>query len=328
MSDRARQIAKLLLRASVAAVLLLWVFRQVDLEQFRRTATTARWDFLVGVWLLTVLFSSLQAYTLQLALRRQGCEVNLRTLLAATCVTAFYSLFLPGILSTGIKWYILKRSTGKGTNVLSSMLYNQVTLSIVMLVIGLAGLILVNPADILLPGVPGWVLPTISGGMMAIIVLLSMLAVSERTGGVVVRLLTVYLRALPPAARGKGREMLTQVAIFQTAGWRFHSIVALVNLVDALVIGVAMYVFAARAAHVIAPVGVLISLCAIVFVLGKIPVSVANLGVREVTLVGLLGLYGVDKAGALLMSMVMFSGLVFLAALGGAYQLYWSLTKR
>jgi uncharacterized membrane protein len=75
------------------------------------------------------------------------------------------------------------------------------------------------------------------------------------------------------------------------------------------------------------PVGALVWLCAVIFVLGKIPITIANLGVREVTLVGLLGLYGVAKSAALLMSMVMFSGLVFLGLLGAVYQLYWSAKR-
>ncbi len=36
----------------------------------------------------------------------------------------------------------------------------------------------------------------------------------------------------------------------------------------------------------------------------------------------------IDKPVALLMSMVTFSGLIFVAGLGMAYQPYWSLSKR
>ena len=89
--------------------------------------------------------------------------------------------------------------------------------------------------------------------------------------------------------RGKGQEMLNQVVVFQNAGWRFHLWIALLNVIDGLFVGLLMYFFAARAAHVVVPMGMLIWLCAIVFVLSKIPISVANLGVREVTLIGSAG---------------------------------------
>ncbi len=325
MSIRGNKWVKLAARFLVAAVLFAWVFSQVDIEQFGRTVSAARWHYLIGVWLLTVLFSLLQSYALQIILRRQGCPVGLHKLFAATCVTALYSLVLPGIVSTGVKWYILKRSTGKGTHVLSGMLYNQVTLALVMTVMGLAGLMVTNPIQALLPEARRWVLPFICGFLLVAIVLLSVLALNERTGGPVLRLGMTLVRPLPALVREKSREVLTQIATFQTSGWRFHLAIAALNLVDCVGVGLLIYLFAAGAASVAVSLGVLLWLNAVVYVLGRIPISVANLGVREVTLVSLLGLYGVDRSAALLMSMVLFSSLLFIALLGVGYKLWWSV---
>ncbi len=316
---------RLVARFLVAAGLFAWVFSQVDVGQFWRTVSTAKWHYLIGVWVLTVLFSLLQSYALQVILQRQGCPVGLHMLFATTCVTALYSLVLPGILSTGVKWYILKRSTGKGTHVLSGMLYNQVTLAVVMTVLGLAGLIVTNPTRAIVPEAHHWVLPFVCGVALAVILLLSVLALNPRTGGPVIRLLMATVRPLPSVVRAKSREVLTQIATFQTSGWRFHAAIAAINLVDCLFVSLLVYFFAAGAASVAVPLGVLIWLGSVVYVLGRIPISVANLGVREVTLVGLLGLYGVDKSAALLMSMVLFSSLIFLALVGVVYKLRWSL---
>ncbi len=322
MSPRAKQILRLLAKVFVTAILLAWVFSQIDLGQFWRTVTATKWHYLIGVWLATVLFSLLQAVALQIILRKQDCDVGVHTLLAATCVTAYYSLVLPGIVSTGVKWYILKRSTGKGSNVLSSMLYNQATLAVVMVV---AGLMALGHFELQMSNfrfaVACW-------GLAGLVVLSSILLLNDRTGGPVTRLLMASLRPLPRYLRENGRAVLQQVAVFQTAGWRFHLLVAVINVIDGLLVGLLIYFLAARAAYVVVPIGVLIWLCAVVFVLSKIPITIANLGVREVTLVGLLGLYGVDKSAALLMSMVMFTGLIFMGLLGAAHQLYWSLTKR
>jgi hypothetical protein len=65
-------------------------------------------------------------------------------------------------------------------------------------------------------------------------------------------------------------------------------------------------------------------LWAVIYVLGRVPISVANLGVREVILVGLLTIYGVDKSQALLMSMILFSALVVMAIIGAIYQIFWA----
>ena len=126
MTDRTRRILGLLLRVLVATILLAWVFTQVDFGQFARTVKAAQVALPHrSCGLSNVVFSLLQSYALQIILRKQECQVGLDRLFAVSCVTAMYSLILFGIVSTGVKWYMLKRTTGKGTNVLSSMLYNQ-----------------------------------------------------------------------------------------------------------------------------------------------------------------------------------------------------------
>jgi hypothetical protein len=97
---------------------------------------------------------------------------------------------------------------------------------------------------------------------------------------------------------------------------------------ETLVGGVVTYILAARTAHVIAPLSVFVWLCAAIYVLGRLPISVANLGVREATLVGFLAVYGVEKPAAMLMSMILFSALVFMAIIGAVYQLSWTVTAK
>lgn len=313
----------------MAVVLLGWVFSHVDFAHFRQTVQAARWQYLLGVWGATALFFWVQAVALRWILRKQDCDVSLNTIFGASCVTSLYGLVLPGIVSTGVKWYILKRTTGKGINVLSAMLYNQVTLTVVMMAVGLVGLIAVNPAKALWPGIQqAWVVPLLCGVLLAILLLVSILAVNERTGGPVIRLLVAALRPLPAAVQEKGQTVLAQIATFQSAGWRFHLTIASINVVDGLLVGLLWYLFSAWAAAVAAPVSVLIWLCAIVFVMGKIPITIANIGVREWVLVSLLPVYGVTRSAALLMSMILLSSLVFMAALGVVYQVLWTIQSR
>jgi uncharacterized membrane protein YbhN (UPF0104 family) len=328
MSDRTKQILKLVAKLAVALILLVWVFSLVERDSFRAALQNARWHYLVAVWSGNVLFALLQAYTLRLILRKQDCEVGLHTLFATTCVTAFYSLFLPGLMSTGVKWYILKRSTGKGVNVLSGMVYNQATLTIVLLIAGLVALALASPtqpasAD---PARPSH-LPIVCLALAGFLVVSTVAVLNDRTGGPALRLLRAALYPWPHAVQEKGRAVLDQIAVFQTAGWRFHAIIALLNVLDGLLVGSLIYLLAARAAAVVVPIGALVWLYAVVFALSKIPITIGNLGVREVTLVGVLGLYGVSHSAALLMSMVWFSGAIFMGLLGAAYQLYWGAKR-
>ncbi len=329
LSVRTKQILKFFAKIAVSVVLLAWVFWEVDFSQFLQTVKAAHWQYLFGVWGATTLFSGVQSVVLQRCLRQQQCTVGLNTIFGATCITSLYALVVPGFVRTGVKWYLLTRATGKGTRVLSAMLYNQVALTAMMMAVGLAGLIAMNPTQAFVPGAQRrWLVPLLCSVALAGLALAATLALNERTSGPVFRLLQAALRPLPQVVQEKGRTLLTQIATFQSAGWRFHVTIALLNVVDVLIVGWLWYLFAAWAAGVAVPAGVLVWLCAVVFLLNTLQITFANLGVREMALVVLLAGYGVGRSAALLMSMILLSSMVFLAALGAVYQLLWAVQAR
>lgn len=326
MTPRAKQTVKLTIRILVTVGLLIWVFSQIDLRNFIEAAKTARWRYLIAVWAFTVLYFSIESMEMRLILRKQLCNVSIKTLFGASAVTSLYGMFLPGILSTGVKWYILRQDTGKGTNVLSSMLYSQLVLLVVMTVVGLTALIVTNPAPLLLQDTKNThLLPVVAGILLMATLAGGILLLNARTGRRITRSVGYLLRPLSERIRQKGDQILTQIEVFQTAGVWFHLKIALLALTATMVACVCMYDSAARAANITVPPGVFIWLCALVFALGRIPISVANLGVREVTVVSLLAFYGVEKSAALLMSMILFSAQVFMAHIGAVYQLSWAL---
>lgn len=329
MTTRSKQLTKFLIRALITAGLLVWVFSQIDLGQFGQAVKTARWQLLIAVWVLTVIFFWIRSIKMQLILKKQDCKVGIATIFRASAVTSLYSMILPGLLSTGAKWYILKQDSGKGSNVLSSMVYNQLVTMFVMIVFGLAALIITNPVLLLKTDVNNrWLLPFICGILLTVIILISLLLLSRRTGGKIIDGFGFLLRPFPVKIRQKGLEILDQITTFQAAGAGFHLKIASITIIDTLIGGVIIYVLSARAANVAAPTGVLVWICAAICVLGRVPISVANLGVREITLVGLLGIYGVEKSQALLMSMIIFSALVFMAVIGAMYQIFWAVSSK
>jgi uncharacterized membrane protein YbhN (UPF0104 family) len=329
MTTRGKQIAKLLIRILITGGLLVWVFSQIDLGQFGQAIKTARWQLLIAVWVLTVFFFWIRSIKMQLILKKQDCKVGIATIFRASAVTSLYSMILPGVLSTSAKWYILKKDSGKGSNVLSSMVYNQLSTIFIMIVFGLAALMITNPVLLLkTEATSQWLLPLICGILLTVLIVISLLLLNSRTGGKINNGFGYLLRPLSLKIRQKGREILDQIAIFQAAGAGFHLKIALITTIDTLIGGVIIYVLSARAANVAAPTGVLVWICAAICVLGRVPISVANLGVREVTLVGLLGIYGVEKSQALLMSMIIFSALILMAVIGAMYQIFWAVRSK
>ncbi|MGD8500596.1 MAG: lysylphosphatidylglycerol synthase transmembrane domain-containing protein, partial [Phycisphaerales bacterium] len=314
MTTRDRQLLKLFVRILITTGLLAWVFSQIELGQLWQTMKMARWQFLIAVWVLTAIIFWIRSIQMQLILKRQGCNVDCATIFGATAVTCLYGLIMPGMLSTGVKWYVLKKDTGKPGNVLSSMLYNQLSIMVVTTALGLAALMIANPMPLFAANSEKqWLLPVVCGMLLAAVLLAALLLWSNRVGGKIIKVLELLLRPFPGKIRQKGQEILDQIAVFQAAGWRFHLTVALISITGTLIGGVITYALAARSANIVAPVSVFVWLCAVVYILGRLPISVANLGVREVTLVGFLAIYSVEKSDALLMSMILFSALVVMA---------------
>ena len=329
MTGRTKQTLKLTLRILVTTALLAWVFNQVDLGQFVGTVKSAKWKYLLGVWAYTVVFFWIESLVMQIILRKQGCEVKFNTIFGASALTSLYGMVLPGILSTGVKWYVLQRDTGKGIHVLSGMLYNQFILLLVMAAVGLSAVIITNPATVLLTDTRNaWLLPVVCAILLAAVVGLWLLMLSPRAGGLIIKSLGVLLKVLPQKVRHKGADVLGQFASFQTAGIWFHLKVAAWTLLATLVACILQYDAAAKAANISVPLGVSCWLCAAVIGLGRIPISVSNLGVREVTLVGVLAFYGVEKSAALVMSMILFSSAVFMALIGAGYQIWWMMRAK
>jgi uncharacterized membrane protein YbhN (UPF0104 family) len=329
MTTRSTQLAKFLIRILITTGLLVWVLSQIDLGQFGQAIKTARWQLLIAVWLVTAVISFINTIKMQLILKKQGCSVGLNMLFGTSAMTILYGMIIPGILSTGVKWYILKKSTGKGSNVLSSMVYNQLTIIIAMMVFGLGALMIINPISLLTTEVKNqWLLPIVSGILLVAILSVTLLILNGRTGGKIINMLKFLLGPLPANARQKGHTLIDHIAVFQTVGAWFHINMAFITIIANIIGGGFLYVLSARAANVNAPLAVLVCLCAAVYVLGRVPISVANLGVREVTLVGFLGIYGVEKSSALLMSMILFSAVVFMAVIGAMYQIYWAVSSK
>jgi len=325
MTTRSKQLTKFLIRILITTVLLVWVFSRIDLQQFWQTVRTARWQFLIAVWILAVIFFLINSIKMQLILKKQDCTVDIATIFGASAVTCLYSMILPGVLSTGVKWYILKKGTGKPSNVLSSMLYNQLSMMFVMMVFGLIALMVTDPTT---NTRNRWLLPAICSILLAAIILISLLLLNSRTGGKIIKGLRLLLRPFPVKIRQKSQEILDQIATFQAAGAKFHLTIASVTVIASLGVGVFIYFLSAKAANITVPLGVFVWLYAIIYVLARLPISVANLGVREFTLVGLLALYGVEKSQALLMSMILFSAVIFMAVIGAIYQLFWAVTAK
>lgn len=319
-SDK-KQTAKLLVRILVTVLLLVWVFGKTDLRQFVLSMKTIRLEFLAAVWFITAVVYWINAAKMRLILKEQDCIVDTGTLFGVSAIVSLYSMILPGPVSSSVKWYLLKKDTGKGSNVLSSMVYNQLSEMVIVTLLGLIAIALANTT--------GQLQIRIIPIMIAVVIIvMCALLLNTKTGKKINDLCRHILKPLPVAVRKGGEKVLSQLEAFQTIHWQFHFKIILLTLVAALAGGVAVYIYAAKAAGINVPIGVLVWQCVAVYLLGKLPISIANLGIREATLVGTMAIYGVGASAAILMSMILFSTMVLMAVIGAIYQCIWITTPK
>ncbi len=324
-----RKWLKLLLRILVSLAALTWVLNQVDLSEFREAVTSAQWEFLGIVWVFNAVLFWGRSFRFQLILRKLNCAVDVNTLFGSSAVMALYGMVMPGILSLATKWYIIKRATGKGAHVASAMLYNQISIMVVMVAFGLLALVISNPLEQL--SINSTQVKWLALGCIFLFVIVTVIfaaLLSRRAGKHIDAIADRMLRPLPLALRQKALLVLSQLRAFRTVGVWFHIVVGFLTLITGAIGCGILYLLAAKAANISVPIMVLIWLQAIVYILGRIPISVANCGPREIMLVTTLGIYGVDRPHALLMSAIIFSAHIFLAFIGALYQLSWSFYKK
>jgi len=281
------------------------------------------------VWGVSLAFFVVRSYRLRLILKQQSVDVGTYTIFKVSAATALYSLVLPGVMSTGVKWYILKKATGKGTNIFNSMVYNQLSEIIVMTCCALAVLTITNPTSLLFPATENhWLLPTLCSIGLLLLVASTLFLLIPQTSGYVLRALDYMVKPLPDKVRNKARQTLQEATMFHDTGWSFHFTMVLLNILTQVVGTVVVYILAAKAANFSVPLTVHVWLASLVFILGRIPISIAGLGVREITLVGILTAYGIEESSALLMSMILFSTVIIKAMIGAGFVIQRSLAGK
>lgn len=313
MIDRKRRVLKLLLRLLITMVLLWVVIKKIDLAELRRTAVQVKIRYLILVMVLYAFSFWVRSFRFSLILRILNCSVKTLKIFFVSSITMLYGLALPGLVSTSIKWYILKEHTGKASNVLSCMAYNQISELIIKILIGLIAVILANPST-------GDTLPFVCGGIALIILFFCILILNKVTGTWINRMFKDIFHPCPPSLRKNIHKILGQIEMFQTAGWGFHLKMVMISIFASL-IGIFIFIYAAKAASINVPPVALAWQCSVIFVLSRLPISIANLGIREIALIEFLGIYGVAKPDAFLMSMVIFTGVLFIATIGIICQL-------
>jgi hypothetical protein len=311
------------LRLCVAVGLLMLAVSQVDMGSV--LAILQQTDLVAFSLLVLMWFGILyvQSFQTALGIKPLGLSVDLGAMFQAYLGSMFYNLFLPASAVGGIVWYKIGRPGGKLIEAGLLLFFFRLLQTILVLGIGLLGVWF----DTGLRQTPmGWM----SGLLLLIGLFVALPFVSPRATQAMHHLATPFLHLPPPnLIRHQVQRVWQAVQVFQQLPHAtLLGVIGLSLLMHS--IGIWRVGLAAQAVGVQQSLLVLAWTYILVYIISLIPISVAGLGVRDVTIVMLLSRYGVPEAQALSMSLLLFSALVVIGLVGGLVEAwtFWRYSRQ
>lgn len=265
---------------------------------------------------LQLLLRLLTAWRMQLIARAQGLSLSLFQMLRILFATAFYRLFLPGFLAGGavtFAKYIQHGATP--TSALTNLFANKGLETMIVVMLG-AWFWLYDQSVSMI-----WL-------VLAFVVLTALSVIGFRLAFGHYGNLHWLARKLGREGNSKLRQqlatLLRRAATLGTLPLGSVCKLLLLAVGSHLLAAASMLTFAsAMGIHV--PYSTVMWVFSAVYMMGMLPLSIGNIGVREATMIFLLQPFGVSPAEIIAWSFLMYGGLVFSAmvgALGEGYDLW------
>jgi hypothetical protein len=307
-----------LLRLSFSGLLLALIFTEIDLAGVWAGLKVGNAQWVVPSIALYFGIRYVWAYRMSLGLNHLQIPFAIPRLFVIILISIFYSLILPGSVITGgaVSWHKLSRSNRMHAEVGALLIYLRVVDTLALLGIGLVWMWF----DVHFSSSS---FKVIVGILLAGVVLVSLPffcpAVTRRIEQIGQPL--VNRLSLPQWLRDKSGELWRALKAFQTLEKLNVALIFGLSLVAHALGAVVFYLFAlAIDMHIsFLAIG---WMCSVISILQLIPFSVAGLGVREVSLVILLGEYGIPEAQALTFSLAIFGLMAIGGMVGGVLEVW------
>jgi uncharacterized membrane protein YbhN (UPF0104 family) len=265
-------------------------------------------------WLIGLTARGGEALQLSWIMRRAKLAVYPAQVFLASSLSTLYGLFLPGdLVASTVKWAYLSNVTQQRSRVLNAIVYNRVVTLIAWLLGGSLAIAADNPwRDGRMVSVAIAALAALGSGAVVLY--------HPRTGVAVDRLLgAASARLLPGSIDQRVGYLIASLAPMRQFPWSLHASVLAMSCFNA---GLLFLAFAtmAVAVGIEVPWLVLVWVWMLVLLVRQLPISFQGVGVREVTLVVLLGRCGVPQAAAFSLGLLGLTHVLLFATLGLAFQ--------
>lgn len=313
-----------LLKAAVSAGLLLVIFRSVPFSAIWSSLRQAHlWDVAAGLS-FAVPITVIAALRLQLLLSSIGIPVPLGQVLRINLTSSFYSLLLPGFLSTGVlRWYRLNRAGSPGAHTFAVLLLSR----------------LIETTIVVVSGLTFWLLEGMPGDERVMVPLFAAL---------VVGLGAVYLIGFNRATAERVRTSLTIGRMARVSASVREPLLAVVDAIRDLghplarrrvtvvglslvahLLGILLFLCFARGLDIALPLPAAGYTRSMLLVAGMLPLSIGGFGVREAGMILLLQPYGVAAERAVALAFLLLGRDLIGISVGGWLELRsWLVARR
>jgi glycosyltransferase 2 family protein len=316
---RMRRTCSWTLRLVLTGAILYYIFVQVALTNVVRSIASARLSYLALAVALTVAARYVAAIQMKFVTDRQGLRLSVQQIVEVNQAVKFYGLFLPGVLSGGLRWYRFSGQGSQWPQALASITFNRMLDTITLVALGLLFWMIDLPKGTAL--LIGTVLAALLAGLLTV----HALALHEQAALRWINRLGLAGRCLLPAsAQGRLGRMFESTAQSYRVCRGLAAPVASCALVGHL-LGIVIFNYFALSLGITLSLFQIGWIRSVVAVLSMLPISISGLGVREGSLILLLEPYGVAAHDAVALSLLFFAHSVVSGVMGGLFELKNSL---
>ena len=304
------RLALFLLKLTVSAGLLFLVFSRLDIEQAMQALLGIPPLLLLAAFALCLLSHYVRSFQNHIIAGSQGLNFSPRQFLDMNLITMFYSLLAPGNLAAGgAKWYMLQKPEGKRAQALALIVLARSVDTFVLLLLGITALFLYNPFN--------YSLLTTALALLALgLSVCFAVILSPKLFGFTTRFV------VEPLCRAGGQwlgDRLRNIWIFLQ---KFREL-RLRAMFCAFALSLAAQLVGVCGLYILGlSLGIQVSYLSFVwigtvtYIVHMLPISISGLGVREVSLIYMLGAFAVPNEKGLAFSLAIFAIMILFGLMG------------
>ena len=292
----------------ISVIILTYLYNSLPFYEVVDVWAQADVPALVIACALALMIEVVAALRLWMLTDTQGFALSPFRLLRLNLTTRFYMLFLPGgtLASLATRFYKLQRMERRRAGALSSVLIDRTAVTVGLCFVGGLAWLIGRP-----PGESGAGLIVLFGLLGTILVLVGLL--HPRAGHII--------RAVPevisnPTVERVCTSWLSAISLFHRMSWKAIAILAFLSILPHL-FGVFIFLTLGSSFQISIDALNWGWMRTVVILATMIPISLAGLGVREVSFLILLGAHGIASENVLALAAAVFATSVLLPSLIG-----------